>query len=125
MDEADQIANLIDPAKLTTLKLRGANPRILKVTSILWTAKVSGKNPEEITQQAVALIGWGGTPKGRLTAAAILRNLEIPKELGATTPEDIVEMRKGQSPTVRRGPSTGDIGPSPAHHHSSFLRPIA
>jgi hypothetical protein len=109
MDEADQIASLINPAKLATLKSRGANPRILKITAILITAKNSGKSPAEITLEAVEKIGWGRTDKGSLTAAAILRNLTIAEELGSTTPEDLIEMKKGQSPVVRKGPSTGDI----------------
>lgn len=46
IDEATQIAALIDPEKLGTLKERGANPRIQKITAILATAKATGKNPQ-------------------------------------------------------------------------------
>lgn len=106
--ESAQVASLIDPAKLATLRERGANPRILKIIAILYTSKMAGQNPAEITLEAVKKIGWGGTDKGELTATAILRNLEIAEELGATTPEDIAEMRRGRSPTVRLGPSTDD-----------------
>jgi len=109
MDEAAQIASLIDPAKLATLKERGANGRVQKITAILATAKAAGKSPQEITQQAVRKIGWGESPKGELTTAAILRNLDIAEKLGATTPEDITAMRKGNAATVRRGQYTGDI----------------
>jgi hypothetical protein len=109
MDEADQIASLIDPSKLATLRERGANPRIQKITAILWIAKTQGKNPEEITQTAVESIGWGGSLKGELTAASILRNLDIAEKLGSTTPEDVAAMRKGNAATVRRGPYAGDI----------------
>jgi len=107
--ESGMIASLIDPAKLATLKDRGANPRIMKIVAILFYAKTNGKNPVEITNQAVEKIGWGGTEKGRMTATAILRNLDIAEKLGSTTAVDIVEMRKGQSPTVRTGPYAGDI----------------
>ena len=109
MDDATQVAALIDPAKLATLKQRGANPRVLKVTAILWTAKTTGKNPEAITNNAVVKIGWGGTEKGRLTAAAMLRNLTILERLGSNTPEDIDALRHGHAPTVRQGPYAGDI----------------
>lgn len=117
LDEAAQIAALIDPVKLATLRERGANPRIFKITAILHLSKnpanapeqKPGKNPTKIVEAAVAQIGWAGTPAGALTAAAILRNLETLDELGATTPEDLAQMRKGQSPTVRKGPYTGDI----------------
>lgn len=107
--ESAQIASLIDPAKLATLKDRGANPRILKIVAILFQAKTNGKNPVEITNQAIEKIGWDGTDKGRMTAAAILLNLEILEKLGSTKPEDIAELRRGRSPTVRLGPSIGDI----------------
>jgi hypothetical protein len=109
MDEADQISSLIDPEKLATLKERGANPRIQKITAILWIAKTQGKNPEEITLAAVKTIGWGGSLKGELTAAAILRNLDIAEKLGATTPEDIAAMKRGNAATVRKGSYIGDI----------------
>ena len=107
--ESAQVAALIDPAKLDTLKQRGANPRVLKLTAILWTAKTAGKNPAQITEDAVRKIGWAGTEKGRLTADAILRNLDILEGLGSTTPPDIAELRRGRSPIVRKGPYTGDI----------------
>jgi hypothetical protein len=109
VEPAEQIAALIDPAKLATLRERGANPRIYKITAILWTAKSRGKKPEEIIGGAIQQIGWGGTQKGDLTQAAILRNLEIAEKLGSTTYEDIAEMKKGQSPVVRKGPHAGDI----------------
>lgn len=108
MTEVEQVAALIDPVKLATLKSRGSNPRICKITAILYSAKTAGKNPESITNEAINNIGWGGTEKGRLTAAAILRNLDIAEKLGATTSEDLIAMRKGQSPIVRRGPYAGD-----------------
>lgn len=109
MPEEDQIASLIDPAKLATLRERGANSRVQKITAILANAKAAGKNPEEITRAAVGKIGWKETLKGDLTATAILRNLDIAEKLGSTTLEDIAAMRRGNAATVRRGPYTGDI----------------
>lgn len=107
--ESAQIASLIDPQKLATLGDRASNPRILKIVAILFQAKTSSKNPAEITNQAIEKIGWGDTEKGRMTAEAILNNLEILEKLGSTTPEDLAELRRGRSPTVRLGPSTGDV----------------
>ena len=109
MDEAAQIAALFNPTKLATLKQRGANPRIFKITAILWTAKTNGKKPEAITNNAVEKIGWGGSEKGRLTADAMLRYLTILEKLGSITPEDIDALRHGHAPTVRQGPYAGDI----------------
>lgn len=68
---------LIDPAKLAKLGDRKANTRVQKITAILWQAKADGQDPAVVVGEAVELIGWGGTEKGRLTAAAMVRNLTI------------------------------------------------
>jgi len=106
--EASKIQPLIDPAKLVTLGERGANSRVQKITAILWDAKSSGQDPAKVAAKAVELIGWGGTEKGRLTTAAMVRNLTILERLGGTTPEDLDNMRKGQTAKVRKGPYTGE-----------------
>lgn len=108
-NHAQLIQSLIEPAKLATLKERGANPRVQKVTAILWKAKQAGVDPDKVASQAVGLIGWGGTPKGDLTAAAMVRNLTIIERLGATTPADIEDMSRGKTAEVRKGPYIGQI----------------
>jgi hypothetical protein len=107
--ESGMVASLIDPVKLSTLKDRGSNPRIHKITAILYTAKQTGKDPTAIVAGAIEKIGWSGTEKGKITTAAILRNVDILEKLGSTTAEDIEAMRRGRSPKVRKGPYTGDI----------------
>lgn len=108
-DPSTLIQPLIDPAKLATLADRAANPRIHKATAILWQAKQAGHDPDTVATKAVERIGWGGTEKGKLTAAALVRNLVILERLGATTPEDLEKMRRGRSATVRKGPYAGEI----------------
>jgi hypothetical protein len=108
-DPATLLQTLIDPAKLATLDKRGANQRVQKATAILWQAKSEGQNPVKVADSAVELIGWGGTDKGRLTAAAMVRNVTIIEKLGSVTPEDIDKMSRGRAPTVRNGPYAGDI----------------
>lgn len=107
-DSAALIHPLIDPAKLATLGDRGANARIQKITAILWQAKAGGQNPAKVAGDAVALIGWGGTAKGRLTAAAMVENVTILERHGSTTPADLANMRRGRAATVRRGPCAGE-----------------
>lgn len=58
---------------------------------------------------AVERIGWGGTEKGRLTAAAMVRNVTILERLKSTTPEDLDHMRHGKTATVRIGPYAGEV----------------
>lgn len=103
------IQPLIDPAKLATLGERGANSRIQKITAILWKAKQAGEDPAKVAEQAVGLIGWGGSSKGELTATAMVRNLTIAERLGSVTPEDIDAMSRGRAPTVRSGPYAGEV----------------
>jgi hypothetical protein len=50
-----------------------------------------------------------GTEKGRLTAAAMVRNLTIIESLGSIEPEDLRDMRHGRTATVRKGPYAGEI----------------
>ena len=109
IDPAQLIKPLIDPVKLATLKERGANQRVQKITSILWKAKQDGQDPVKVAEKAVGLIGWGSTPKGELTASAMVRNLTIAEKLGATTPQDIDDMSKGKTGDVRNGPYTGQM----------------
>ncbi|MFZ9938454.1 MAG: hypothetical protein ACO3JG_15560 [Luteolibacter sp.] len=108
-DPSTLIEPLIEPAKLATLGERGANPRIQKITAILWDAKQKGHDPATVADKAVARIGWAGTEKGRLTAAAMVRNLTILERLGGTTPEDLADMRRGKTADVRLGPYAGEI----------------
>jgi hypothetical protein len=108
-DVSTLIQPLIDPAKLATLGDRGANTRIQKVTAILWQAKVNGQDPAKVADKAVDLIGWAGTEKGRLTSAAMVRNVTILERLGSTTPEDLEDMRHGRAATVRKGPYIGEV----------------
>jgi hypothetical protein len=108
-DPATLLQPLIDPAKLATLGVRGANSRVQKATAILWQAKSEGQDPATVADKAVALIGWAGQAKGRLTAAAMLRNVTIIERLGCTTPEDYAKMRRGRAPTVRKGPYAGQL----------------
>ena len=107
--KADLLRPLIDPAKLATLGKRGANTRVRKITGMLIEAKAAGSDPPRMAEDAVALIGWGGTEKGRLTAAAMVRNVTIAERLGSTTPDDLEDMRRGRAPTVRKGPYAGQL----------------
>jgi hypothetical protein len=108
-DPATHLKSLIDPAKLATLGERGANSRVQKATVILWQAKSEGLDPAKVADRAVALIGWAGQAKGRLTAAAMLRNVTIIESLGCITAEDCNKMSRGRAPTVRKGPYAGQL----------------
>ncbi len=104
---AQQVASLIDPAKLATLAARGANPRVQKYVAQLHEARLAGFDPAQVAVDTVALTGMTGEP-ARLTAEAMLRNLTIAERLGCLGPEGLAEMRRGRSPTITLGPYAGD-----------------
>lgn len=107
-DYAEKIAPLIDPAKLATLKDRGANPRVQKVTYWLAMAKADGVNMSVVASAALKSVGMTNKQAFELTRAAMLRNVTIAERLGCLDKDGLEEMRKGNAATVRRGPYAGD-----------------
>jgi len=53
-------------------------------------------------------IGWGGTLKGQLTAAAMTRSRTIAERLGCLDNEGMENLRRGKAPVVKRGPYAGE-----------------
>jgi hypothetical protein len=106
-DYADHIAPLIDPAKLTTLGTRAANPRVQKYVYWLVTAQRDGVKPAKVVDTAARSVGMSGKAAD-LTKAAMLRNVDIAMKLGCLDDEGLSEMRKGNAATVRRGPYKDD-----------------
>ena len=104
---AQRIAPLIDPAKLATLGERGANPRVQKYVAQLAEAHRAGSEVSNVVSRAVTLVGMKGEA-AKLTAEAMLRNLTIAERLGCLDKAGLRDMRRGQSPTIRRGPYKGD-----------------
>ena len=70
-DYAQNIADLIAPEKLTTLRSRGANPRIQKAVAQLEAARIGGLKVEKAAADAVA--GWGDGHGGFLFQASAAR----------------------------------------------------
>lgn len=101
------LVSLCDPAKLSTLSERGANQRVRKIVYWLEMGRREGASPEALMVMTMERIGWTDE-RGKLTTAAMLRNLEIATKLGCTDEEGMYDMRRGQAPTVRNGPYAGD-----------------
>jgi hypothetical protein len=106
-DYADKIAPLIDPAKLATLKERGANSRVQKVTYYLYSAKLERLDATAVAKAAVKSMRMKKAA-GDLTVVAMLQNVTIAERLGCTDRAGLDEMRKGNAATVRFGPYAGD-----------------
>jgi hypothetical protein len=56
LTHAQKIAALIDPAKLSTLAPRGANPRVQKYVAQLFEAQQAGLDPVRCAAEAAAAI---------------------------------------------------------------------
>lgn len=106
-DYASKIASLIDPAKLSTLGARRANPRVQKAVYWLVMARKEGQKPERVLDSAVAIAGYKNAA-ANLTKDGLLRNLDIAGKLGCLDHEGLAEMRRGNAATVMKGPYTGD-----------------
>ena len=100
---------LCDPAKIATLQSdRAANPRIRKIAYWLEVARLDGNSPDTEMAATMEAIGWGGTLKGQLTAAAMARNRTIAERLGCLDAEGMENLRRGKAPTIKRGPYVGE-----------------
>jgi hypothetical protein len=108
VDITDNVVSLADPAKLATLGERQANPRVQKIVYWLEMARRDGQSPEQVMQDVVVRLGWDDE-RGRLTTAAMLRNLDIATKLGCVDDEGMARMRRGHCATVRTGPYAGDV----------------
>lgn len=101
------ITELIRPARLATLRARGANPRLQKCVYWLATAQRERANLTNLLDTAIASAGYTNALAAQVTRDSLLRNLDIATKLGCLDPDGLSEMRKGNSPTVRRGPYAG------------------
>ena len=101
------ISNLADPEKLATLGQRGANPRVQKITYWLFVVRQNGGSLEAAIDTAFSSFGWKGTPQGEETKLTFIRNFKRAENLGCFDAEGLEEMRRGHSPTVKRGQFIG------------------
>ena len=103
------LVSLTDPAKIATLESdRAANPRVRKIAYWLEIGRREGRSPESEMAAAMDAVGWGGTLKGQLTAAAMARNRTIAERLGCLDDEGMENLRRGRAPTITRGPYVGE-----------------
>lgn len=106
-DYAKIIAPLIDPAKLATLKDRGANYRVKKVVYWLEMAHRDTAQPAKVVDIALNSVGITNPLAAGATKSALLRNHQIAGKLGCLDAGGMNQMRQGKSPTVQRGPTKG------------------
>ncbi len=101
------ISQLSDPARLETLRERGANARLNKIVYWLDQTRHSSLSPETVIR-AAQLYNGTHEPRKSLVRAALLRNLKIADELGLLTAEGRQSLRRGHAALVTKGPYEGD-----------------
>lgn len=99
------LRSLIDPAKLDTLKGdRATNTRLRKACYWLHVATMRGTDPGNFIDS----LGLPPTARFELARDSLLRNLTILDRLGCLTQENIEGLRRGEAPTIMRGPYAGE-----------------
>ncbi|MDA7867627.1 hypothetical protein N9A62_01390 [Akkermansiaceae bacterium] len=109
-DFANLLAPLIDPAKLDTLKgKRAATPRLRKACYWLQMAHMSGFDAGEIIDQAHAQTGPHEPDRAEAQRDSLIRNRVILERLGCIDEAGLAKLRKGNAPTITKGPYAGEI----------------
>ncbi|MDB4806019.1 hypothetical protein OAG84_03420 [Akkermansiaceae bacterium] len=104
------LAPLIDPAKLNTLKgKRAATPRLRRACYWLQMAHVSGFDVGEIIDQAHAQTSPHEPKRAKVQRASLIRNRVILERLGCIDEAGMIKLRKGNAPTITKGPYAGEI----------------
>ena len=101
---------IIDPEKLDTLKgKRAATPRLRKTCYWLQMAHISGFDTGEIIDQAHAQTGPHEPKRAKAQRASLIRNRLILERLGCVDEAGMIKLRKGNAPTITKGPYAGEI----------------
>tara|TARA_B110000003_G_C16605990_1_gene517508 strand:+ start:205 stop:816 length:612 start_codon:yes stop_codon:yes gene_type:complete len=107
---AAKLAPLLDPAKLDSLKgKRAATPRLRKICYWLEMARREGRDPGEVIDQAHALLTPHSEKRLRCQKDSLVRNRIILERLGCLDEAGMTKLRKGNAPTITRGPYAGEI----------------
>ncbi|MDB4405352.1 hypothetical protein N9199_02190, partial [bacterium] len=109
-DFANLLAPLIDPEKLDTLKgKRAATPRLRKACYWLQMAHTAGFDIGEIIDQAHAQTGPHEPKRAKAQRESLIRNRLILERLGCVDEAGMIKLRKGNAPTITKGPYAGEI----------------
>ncbi len=109
-DFTNFLAPLIDPAKLDMLKgKRAATPRLRKACYWLQMAHTSGFDTGEVIDQAHAQTGPHEPNRAKAQRESLIRNRVILERLGCIDEVGMIKLRKGNAPTITKGPYAGEI----------------
>lgn len=104
------VAALVDFDKLDTLKGdRAANGRVRKIAYWLEASRRDGEAPEDVLESAYKLNGQHGTVRAIESTQTTLANLVDLEAWGCFNPEGMGKLRRGNAPTITKGPHAGQI----------------
>ena len=107
---AEILAALTDPEKLDSLKgKRAATPRLRKSCYWLEAARREGLEPAGLIEAAQRENGSHGTKRAELLKESLLRNRTILERLGCLDEAGMAKLRKGNAPTITKGPYAGEL----------------
>lgn len=92
---ATTLAPLIDPATLATLGERGVGPQVQKTVAMLADAEANKADPGVVCEAAINKVRMKPAA-GELTKAALLRNLNVARQLGCLDEAGLADLRRGQ-----------------------------
>jgi hypothetical protein len=104
------LAPLIDPAKLDTLKgKRAATPRLRKACYWLEMARRGGEDLGTVIDKAHLMTGPHKPERMKAQRDSLIRNVTILERLGCLDDAGMIKLRKGNAPTITKGPYAGEI----------------
>ncbi len=107
---AEILASLTDPAKLDTLKgKRAATPRLRKSCYWIEAARREGQDTVKLIESAQRINGSYGTERAKMLVESLARNRTILERLGCLDEAGMSKLRKGNAPTITKGPYAGEL----------------
>lgn len=107
---AEILASLTDPAKLDTLKgKRAATPRLRKSCYWVEAARREGQDPVKLIESAQRINGSYGTKRAKMLVESLARNRTILERLGCLDEAGMIKLRKGNAPTITKGPYASEL----------------
>ena len=107
---AEILATLTNPAKLATLKgKRAATPRLRQSCYWVEAARREGQDVVKLIESAQRMNGSYGTERARMLVESLTRNRTILERLGCLDEAGMSKLRKGNAPTITKGPYAGEL----------------
>ena len=109
-DFVDILTPILDSAKLDTLKgKRAATPRLRKACYWLQIAHTNGFDIGEIIDLSHDQVGPVEPLRAKAQRDSLIRNRLILERLGCFDEAGLAKLRKGNAPTITKGPYAGEI----------------